>query len=479
MATVVTASPSLSRVLIAGQTVQGTVTAAPQAIPAPGQGTAPPSAGSVTIQTTFGTITLRLPIAVPPGSGLTLTTTGKAPLQTVQVSFTAPGSGNPAIPGQAAGPQAAPTPSAAGVGTGIGTGAGAKTIATATNPAQGPAGAAPSAQSNAATAGSIAAGSTVPVRLAAILPPGTPAPAVAGLTNSAAPGLPVVIGSVIGETASGAALVRTPLGHFSVPVGSRPVPSGTALVLEFTAQPTPPAAGGAVHAGQAVARQVGGGPFQALQEALALLQQADPGAAQQIAQSLIPTAGPQLGTALLFLLQAVRLGGAPRWLGGDAVRTLERTRRGSVDRLSRDLGALRGKAMDSAGGEWRSYQLPVSVGGEIEALKLYLRDKENQAQDEGREKTKTGQRFIIEVNFTRLGPFQFDNIVEKKHIDLMIRTHAALPSDMRRDIQTLFADTVTALGLTGQVGYHVVKSFDLTAVDGPSGSDGVREDLSI
>ena len=94
-----------------------------------------------------------------------------------------------------------------------------------------------------------------------------------------------------------------------------------------------------------------------------------------------------------------------------------------------------------------------------------------------------GQRFIIEVNFTRLGPFQFDNLVDKKHIDLMIRTHSALPQDMRRDIQALFADTVTALGMTGQVGYHVVKSFDLNAVGnengGARGPDGTHEDLSI
>lgn len=290
----------------------------------------------------------------------------------------------------------------------------------------------------------------------------------------------MLIGDVIGSTASGAALVRTPAGHFSVPVGSRPVPVGTSLVLEFLAEPSPPATGGTAAAGHGTARG-GGSPFQALQEAIALLQQADPGAAQQVAQSLIPTAGPQLGTALLFLLQAVRFGGAPRWMGGDAVKTLDRARRGSVDRLNRDFGAMRGKAVDSAGGEWRSYQLPVSVGGEIEALKLYLRDREAQGQESEKQKTKAGQRFIIEVNFTRLGPFQFDNIVDRKHVDLMIRTHSTLPADMRREIQSLFADTVTALGLTGQVGYHVVKSFDLSpaAPNGQEGASTTHEDLSI
>ncbi len=422
------------------------------------------AAGSVTVQTTFGAITLRLPFPVPLGAALTLSATGKGPLQTVQVVLQAP---------------------AAGTGTALPSGpAGASPVGTAGGSAQFVTGQSAAAQGGAVsaspnTAGQVAAGSTVAIRLATISPPGTTPPSPVGLTNTTAPGLPVVIGTVIGETASGAALVRTPLGHFSVPVGSRPVPAGTSLVLEFLAQPSPPAAGGSSAAAQAGAQTPSGSPFRALQEAIALMQQADPAAARQIAQSLIPTVGPQLGSALLFLLQAVQFGGAPRWLGGDAVRTLERARRGTVDRLSRDLGALRGRAVDSAGGEWRSYQLPISVGGEIEALKLYLKDRENQAQDEGKEKPKTGQRFIIEVNFTRLGPFQFDNIVDRKHIDLMIRTHSALPGDMRREIQILFADTITALGLTGSVGYHVVKSFDLKTVDGAAGTDGTHEDLSI
>ena len=462
-AAVLSSSPALSRVLIAGQTVQGTVVpntpSVPGQAPAAQAGTAAP-AGTVTLQTTFGAITLRLPFPVPLGTALTLAATGKGPLQTVQVNVQAPNAGT--------GVFVPPGP-----GGGAPSGSPAQSV---TGPAGGAFGGQPEVKTR---AGQVTAGSTVPIRLASISPPGTPPPAALGLTNTAAPGLPVVIGTVIGETASGAALVRTPLGHFSVPVGSRPVPTGTSLVLEFLAEPSPPSAGTSPAAAQAGAQAQTGSPFRTLQEAIALLQQTDPAAARQIAQSLIPTVGPQLGSALLFLLQAVQFGGAPRWLGGDAVRVLERARRGTADRLNRDFGALRGRAVDSSGGEWRSYQLPVSVGGEIEALKLYLKDRENQAQDDGKEKPRTGQRFIIEVNFTRLGPFQFDNIVDRKHIDLMIRTHSTLPGDMRRDIQALFADTITALGLTGSVGYHVVKSFDLKTVDGAAGSDGTHEDLSI
>jgi len=476
---VVSTSPSLSRVLIAGQTVPGTVTALTPQPPASAQAAGAQQPGTVTVQTTFGAITLRLPFPVPLGASLTLSAGAQGPLQTVQVSVgVQPGTGV-TVSGQTSGQ----TPGQTGAAQpGIGGAAAGKAGQTIVG-AQAPSGNTAATATGAAQPSAIAAGSTVPIRLATILPPGTPAPALAGLSNSAAPGLPVLIGSVIGETASGAALVQTPMGHFSVPVGARPVPTGTTLVLEFLAEPNAPAAGAGANAGPAAARHLAGRPFQALQEAVALLQQSDPTTAQQVVQSLIPSAGPQLGTALLFLLQAVRFGGAPRWLGGDAVKTLERARRGSTERLNRDFGAMKGKAVDSAGGEWRSYQLPISIGGEIEALKLYLRDREQQGQDGDKDKVKPGQRFIIEVNFTRLGPFQFDNLVDKKHIDLMIRTHSALPQDMRRDIQALFADTITALGMTGQVGYHVVKSFDLNAVGnengGARGPDGTHEDLSI
>ena len=178
-----------------------------------------------------------------------------------------------------------------------------------------------------------------------------------------------------------------------------------------------------------------------------------------------------MAPGLLFLLQALRIGGAPRWLGPQTARTVDQLRRGTVDRLDRELASLRGRAVDGAGGEWRTYQLPVLADGAVEALRLYTRDRDGGAPGGDEDDRPQGQRFVIEINFTRLGPYQFDTLVRDKHLDLMVRTHRTVPDDMRRGLHEVFAKTVEALGLTGTVGYHVVKAFDLRAEPSPSGTE--------
>jgi len=424
-------APAVAQALLAARISTATVTGSPQQ-------------GLISLQGPSGAFTVLSPLALTAGSTVQITAGGTGPGQ----FFTLTPVQGPAGTGQAPGP-AAQSPQTAQSGQ--------------PSPAPQSPAAAASAQSTAAPGASLTAGAQVPFRIVSIAPPGSPAPT--GLpVNSTVPGFPVLEGQVIGQTGASATLVRTTAGVFSLPTGGASFPEGTRLTLEIIA---PPAAPQAAHS--AGARFSGG--YAVLQELVALLQQADPVAARQAAQVLLPTLGPQLAPALLFLLQALRVGGAPRWLGPQAAKTVDQLRRGSVDRLDRELSSLRGRAVDGAGGEWRTYQLPVLTDGAVEALRLYTRDRDGGSPGGDEDDRPRGQRFVIEINFTRLGPYQFDTMVRDKHLDLMVRSHRRVPEDMRRGLHDVFASTVQALGLTGTVGYHVVKEFDLRADPSLSGTE--------
>ncbi len=207
--------------------------------------------------------------------------------------------------------------------------------------------------------------------------------------------------------------------------------------------------------------------YEALRQAIDALQAAAPAATQSVVLQLVPQPGPQMGLAMVFFLQALRGGALDRWLGQDGMRALKRTAAGS-GALEQEFASLKGRAKDGAGADWRLFHLPVLTPDDIEPLRLYVKDRN--ADDEDRpDKEKQGQRFVIEANFSRLGPYQFDGLVREKQLTLMIRTMQPVSQEMRADIQSLFTSTLQALGLTGSVGYHVVKAFDLVpASDDPA-----------
>ena len=303
------------------------------------------------------------------------------------------------------------------------------------------------------TTNPLAAGARVPVRIAAAVPPGAPLPSVpSGTVGPAA--LPLLAATVVGQAAPGTVLVETTAGRFSLPTGTTPAPAGARFLLEVTAPPLPGGGQGANVPADAAR------PFTALSDVLSALQAAGPGPANQIIQTLIPQTGALLAPALLFLLHAVRSGAPPRWLGPQTLRAIESGRRGTLDRLDREFAGMRIKAVDAGGAEWRGYQLPVLTGGTVEPLRLFVRDRRERAARNDPDHDE-GRRFIVEVNFTRLGPFQFDTLVQSKHLQLMVRTHAAVPAALRDEIREVFSRATEALGLAGTVGYHVAARFDV------------------
>ncbi len=446
--------------------------------------------------------------ALPVGSSLTV--------RVVQIGAPAAGTGPGTIaggPGQAAGLHGGPSPAGDGLAGGPG-GAGARgSFATPTAPpgvppagqgaaSGGPAGsgngpgqpANPSQGSGTGAAQGESqtgpAGRTSPFTApqnrtgagAAATPPGARAAQAAPAPQLQTPALPPGSDSLAGRTLAGTVVSSGARAHPVVHTDAGllalrtrlDAPPGTPLTLRVMAPPTPPASTAAPAAGPATALPPAGPPpltpgvgWPAMTEGLELLNRTDPQAAAQLRNAL-PQPSPTLGAAVTSFIGSMRTGGDPaRWPGQEAMKVLERSgRRGSelAGRIGKDLRDLAGRVQESPNGEWRGFTVPMLDAGTIDPIRVVLRRPPDDADEEGEKGgkgKKQGQRFLIDLEMSRLGPLQFDGLYSKgtRSIDVVLRGPRPLEKDHRRAIQVLFNTAMHHMAMTGAITFETTSAF--------------------
>jgi len=308
------------------------------------------------------------------------------------------------------------------------------------------------------------------------LPPASPSPPQAVQPQPAL----VTLSGVVVSNAGAIPVIRTEAGDIQLNLRAN-LPVGTRVALEVLAQvpprglstlipPPPPAA---LPLSGPAGASVG---WPTLQESLAVLQRANTPAAQQLAQA-IPDGGPRTALAMMSFVQAMRTGDSRQWPGDSTLRVLERTGpRGShlASTLSEEVSALSSRARD-AGPEWRALPVPWNTDGRIDRIALITRREGASDDDEAKKKSGGGGgiRFLINLDLSRLGEMQLDGMFRKESrgFDMMIRTRAPLPDDMRHDLTGLFATSNAAMGLKGTLSFQVVKKFPDPSASGPLAQD--------
>lgn len=297
----------------------------------------------------------------------------------------------------------------------------------------------PSATSGAAQPGSPSAppperGTAFTVRVNALHGPTTAphpgGPLTTGQTLSATvvsstPGYTVV------ETGAGTLVLKTP--------GA--LPKGLGLALEITGPVRPPETD-AARPSPLVSR---GWP--ALEEAVPILLRDAPDLHRVLIANLLPKPDSTLAAGIIMFLTALRTGDIRAWLGEDMVRALNRGRPDLARRIEGDFRELSRVADNTGGNDWRVAVIPFNAQTSIEQLRLLTR---RPPRDEPG-KDSDGARFVVDVTLSRLGRIQLDGLVRSKdkRLDLMVRTAAPLPQDMRNDIRRLFARASEATGING------------------------------
>lgn len=277
-----------------------------------------------------------------------------------------------------------------------------------------------------------------------------PAPPDAG-EPAVPPDTPVLRGTVAGSTPQGQPILATKQGMLALNVPAS-LPPGAKVTAALTdlAQAT-----------QAAAPTLPGPPgplgerdWPAMRQLMATLAASDPALAKSMLATM-PQPNRKLTAALGFFLAAMRGGDARGWLGDDASSALDKAgRRDLLDRLEKDFEGLRREAAEPLPGDWRSYTIPLMDSTGPKPIKLHVHPLKEDEEGDGRPRGKPGSRFLIDLDLSRFGPMQLDGLVRPNHFDLILRSHAALPPELRVELIQVFADSVRAVGYSGGLSFQ-------------------------
>ncbi|HYG87603.1 MAG TPA: hypothetical protein VD978_15195 [Azospirillum sp.] len=298
----------------------------------------------------------------------------------------------------------------------------------------------------------LAQGSTVALKIVAVTLPGTDAakapdmpPAEPDGSDSA-----VVHGTVAGATPQGQPILATRHGMLVLTTQGT-LPPGTRV----TAALSDPAA--ALHVPVPPdGAPTGGKDWPTLHQTMAAIAAANPELARTLADTVLPQPNRKLAAALTFLLSAMRGGDVRGWLGEEAVSTLERTgQTGLLKRLEEEFRGTQRQAAEPMQGDWRPFTVPMFDGPAPHPIHVHIRpvrgdeERADAAEHDGR-----GSRFLIDLELSRFGPLQLDGLVRPRRFDLILRSHAPLPPELRAELTDVFADSVSTVGYAGTLSFQ-------------------------
>ena len=195
---------------------------------------------------------------------------------------------------------------------------------------------------------------------------------------------------------------------------------------------------------------VGTGQWPTLQETVQLLSETSPVTAQQLLNSILPRLDSAFAANFLTFLLTLRTGDIRHWLGDAPTRALTQLKPTLLRRLRDDFTGLKRIAEESPSTEGRLFSIPLSTGSQIEQIRLWLHQQNEDTNKNEEGLKKPGVRFVIEVNLSRLGRIQFDGFVEddNKRFQLIIRTNNRLNDDIQQGIRTVFENANENIGIS-------------------------------
>lgn len=280
-----------------------------------------------------------------------------------------------------------------------------------------------------------------------------PVPAATATPN------PVIAATVVARTPAGQVVLDSAVGRLLAPLPRDVETSapGARLLLELIMGERPTASRPAPSGLAALARN-----WSTLKDAMRQLQDA-PGqhdAAAALDRAL-PKAGPRLAQQMLSYLENAQ-NGVKAWLGEPVARVLGQFGgQRMVEQLDRDLREMQ-LARHGTEGEWRMTLVPLLDNGQLRQIRFFERRRK---QEEEKRKKEEPARFVVECETSEHGAIQLDGLMHEKRIDLIVRSHAPLPTDMEHDIVVLFGETCNGLELTGQVFFQAVPAFPVSPLD--------------
>jgi hypothetical protein len=284
----------------------------------------------------------------------------------------------------------------------------------------------------------------------------------------------VIFGRVISVTPAGHAVIHTPVGDIMLQHRSALVPGAqVALAIDTLETAAPPALPTPVvqTPQQALLTLSQGWPT--LADLVALLQGTSPEATRAAidadtahqALAMLPHAGIRLGAGLMSAMAALRSGDMAKLLGPLlASKGIGSDKEELVKRLKGEFTQLSALAQDRPEVDWRALFLPViDDQGRVNRVNLFYRRSKKNDADAG--ERGSGTRFVVEADFTRLGPFQLDGLMRPQRFDLMVRSRQRLSERMRREIEAIYEEARGLTGFAGSIAFQTVNEFPVIPLD--------------
>lgn len=277
---------------------------------------------------------------------------------------------------------------------------------------------------------------------------------------SAGPATASLDATLTARTPAGQTVVDTPVGRLllTLPKTLEAAPLGARLRFEMLPADKPGvSAPVATPSGPSVlARE-----WPALKEALRAAQDTPDPDVHAALDRALPKAGPRLAQQMMAFIETASQGGSKGWLGDVVTRALERLPGGLVGRLDHDLRDMLAtpRGPDS---NWHLTIVPFLDGRDLRQIRFFERRKKNDGTARRREDPA---RFVIECDHSELGAMQIDGLMHEQRLDMILRTHDALPTDMERDILVLFDKACVGLRVHGQLSFQAVANFPVSPID--------------
>jgi hypothetical protein len=136
-----------------------------------------------------------------------------------------------------------------------------------------------------------------------------------------------------------------------------------------------------------------------------------------------------------------------------------------VRRLRGEFSQLSALAQERPDVDWRALFLPViDDQGRVTQVNLFYRRPKKNSED-GPGEWGSGTRFVVEADFSRLGPFQLDGLMRPQRFDLMIRSRARLNDRMRREIEAIYEEARGLTGFAGSIAFQTVNEFPVIPLE--------------
>jgi len=192
-----------------------------------------------------------------------------------------------------------------------------------------------------------------------------------------------------------------------------------------------------------------------MDDALQSLGQLDPALAQ-IFSKTIPnpsmTTRGSMGAAALLFIAAIRAGDLHVWMGDKRLEALQRGGKGDLlSRLSSDTNSATQRTSDGAGGEWRSYPMPLLWQNEIAKVMLHIH---HDASTQEKTDQNGATRFILDLSLTHMGDVQIDCLLRGGRLDLIVRTEKQISYPMQQAMKTAYAGALEDTRIYGDITFQ-------------------------